>query len=78
MLTAAQVAPLIVPLEDAPRYVGIGQTTIDALEAQGQFPRRRLLSKRRTGYLYRELVEWVEARPVSDLLPVPKGERQAA
>lgn len=69
--------PLIVAVEDAPRMVGLGQTTIDALEARGEFPRRRLLSKRRTGYLYRELAAWVESRPVSDLLPVPRAGQTA-
>jgi len=64
---------LIVPAEDAPRIVGIGQTTIDRLEASGEFPKRRVLAKRRVGYLRRELVEWAESRPVSDLLPVRRA-----
>lgn len=68
----ARIPPLVCPLDQAPAVVGIAQTTIDQLEARGQFPKRRQLSGRRVGYLMRELEEWAETRPASDLLPVPQ------
>ena len=69
---APQIPALICPLEQAPAVVGIAQTTIDQLEARGEFPKRRQLSGRRVGYLMRELEEWTESRPPSNLLPVPQ------
>ena len=64
---------IVVLLEEAPDVVGIGLTTIDALEKRGDFPKRRQFSDRRVGYLMRELEEWAETRPASELLPVPQN-----
>jgi prophage regulatory protein len=36
---------------------------------KGLFPRLRQLSGRRVAYLLREVDEWLESRPVSDLRP---------
>lgn len=68
----APIAPLYCDLEHAPHVVRLAQTTIDDLERRGEFPKRRQLSGRRVGYLMRELEEWAETRPASDLLPVPQ------
>lgn len=69
---AARIPPLFCPRDQAPDVVGLPLTTIDGLEARGDFPKRRQLSGRRVGYLMRELEEWAETRPASDLLPVPQ------
>ena len=36
--------------------------TIERLEREGQFPKRRQLSGQRVGWLVREVQEWAEAR----------------
>lgn len=36
-----------------------------------EFPKPRKASARRTCWLLREIEEWAESRPVSDLLPPP-------
>jgi prophage regulatory protein len=36
---------------------------------EGKAPKPRQLSDRRVGWLVRELEEWVEGRPASELLP---------
>jgi len=38
---------------------------------EGQFPKRRQLSGQRVGWLVREVQEWAESRPVSNLPPPP-------
>ena len=54
----------------SPDVVRLPPSTIYELEHAGLFPRRRQLSGKRVGFLLRELEEWAESRPVSDLLPV--------
>jgi prophage regulatory protein len=63
--------PLLVTREAAAELVGISVTTLDTEVRQGRFPRPRQLSPRRVGWLVRELEEWAEARPHSELLPPP-------
>lgn len=50
-------------------FVSIKETTLDELVRKEQFPKPRKLSDRRVGWLLREVEEWAESRPVSDLLP---------
>ncbi len=69
-------SPLFVDREQLPRYLPISERTFDALVASGDAPKPRKISKGRVAWLYRELVEWAESRPVSDHLPGPG--RQAA
>lgn len=69
---AARIPALFCTRDQAPDVVGLALTIIDGLEARGDFPKRRQLSDRRVGYLMRELEEWAESRPPSDLLPVPQ------
>ena len=52
-------------------FVSVKETTIDELMRKGDFPKPRVLSARRVGWLVRELEAWAESRPVSDLLPPP-------
>lgn len=61
--------PAYIDLEGACHYVALSESTLQKLVRENQFPRPRALSGRRVGYLVRELDEWAEARPVSDLLP---------
>lgn len=50
-------------------YVALSESTIEKLTRMGEFPQPRQLSGRRTGWLVRELDEWLEKRPVSQLAP---------
>lgn len=43
----------------------------EQLVQSGQAPKPRQLSGRRVGWLLREVLEWAETRPVSDLPPPP-------
>ena len=49
--------------------VALSETTIEKLVRQDEFPKPRVLSGRRVAWLLREVEEWAESRPVSDLLP---------
>ena len=51
--------------------VALSTSTIERLEREGQFPKRRQLSGQRVGWLVREVQEWAESRPVSNLPPPP-------
>ena len=51
--------------------VALSTATIERLEREGQFPKRRQLSGQRVGWLVREVQEWAESRPVSQLPPPP-------
>ena len=54
----------------------ISERTLEGLVAAGEIPPPRRISKGRVGWLWRELVEFAESRPVSDLAPGP-GRRAA-
>ena len=61
--------PLYLNEDDTAAAVSLSVATLQRLVREGAFPRPRRLSANRAGYLKREVVEWAEARPVSDLLP---------
>jgi len=63
--------PIIVKKDVAAVIVALSESTIDNLEKAGDFPKRRKISNGSVGYLVRELEEWAESRPTSDLLPPP-------
>ena len=65
------IRPAALEKEVAAQFVSLSVSTLEKLVREGQFPRPRLLAGRRTGYLVRELEEWLESRPVSDQLPPP-------
>ena len=63
--------PLYVELTEMPDVVKLAPATVQRLVRLNQFPAPRQLSPHRVGWLYRELVEWSESRPVSNLPPPP-------
>ncbi len=63
------IKPAALDLEQAAQFVALSPTTIERLVRENNFPKPRQLSGRRVAYLVRELEEWVESRPVSDLAP---------
>lgn len=67
------IAPAVLPREAAAAYVGISVSTFEALIRRSEAPAPRKLSAGRVGWLRRELDEWAESRPVSDIPPGPGG-----
>jgi prophage regulatory protein len=68
--------PLYLDLSAVAIAVALAETTIQKLVREKAFPQPRKLSGRRVGWLVREIEEWAEARPVSDLLPPHNTGRQ--
>jgi prophage regulatory protein len=50
-------------------FVALSATTIERLVRENEFPKPRVLSGRRVAWLVREVEEWAESRPASDLPP---------
>lgn len=69
MTTQITVKPAYLDKPSACAFVSLKETTLDELVRKEQFPKPRVLSARRVGWLVRELEAWAESRPVSDLLP---------
>lgn len=76
-ITIIQAAPLMVDREQAAAALSIGDSTLEDLVRKGDLPPPRRISKGRTGWLWRELTEFAESRPVSDNAPGP-GQRKSA
>lgn len=64
-----QLKPAAVDLENAAAFVSLSESAVLRLVREGNFPKPRQLSGRRVAYLVRELEEWVESRPISEILP---------
>lgn len=65
--------PLCLDLPSLAKALRLSETTIKLLprSKDSDFPKPRVLSGRRVGWLMREVSDWLEARPVSDNLPPP-------
>ena len=61
--------PLFIDLPSVLGAVGMSESTVQKLIRKDQFPKPRLMSDRRVGWLFREIEEWAEARPVANLPP---------
>lgn len=55
------IQPLIVRPEEAATMTGLSRSAFERLEAVGLFPRRVRLTPGRCGYVYAEILAWVEA-----------------
>lgn len=76
---AIVIEPIYIDLPDVAAVSTLAEATIQKLVRDGEFPRPRQLSGRRVAWLLREVKEWSEARPVSDLPPPPNtGKRKPA
>ncbi|MDO9148280.1 MAG: AlpA family phage regulatory protein [Hydrogenophaga sp.] len=71
-MTTIHITPAVLEPAAAAQYVGLSTSTMEREERSGNFPRRVLLSGRRTGFRVRELQAWVDSRPAADLAP-PKN-----
>ena len=67
----ASVKQIFVELPTVADILTLSESTVQALARLGpeRFPQPRKISDRRVGWLLREIEEWAEARPASDLLP---------
>jgi prophage regulatory protein len=80
----AEVKRIYVGLSEAANMLSLAMSTVQRLVREKQFPAPRQISAGRVGWLVREIEDWAETRPVSDLPPPPntggrKGiKRQAA
>lgn len=63
------VSPIYVELETAAQLTTLSPATIQKLVTLEKFPAPRLISGRRVAYLYSEIADWANQRPVSNLPP---------
>lgn len=63
------IKPAVLDRETAAAFLSISVSTLEKLQREGKFPKPRMLSGQRVGYIVKELEEWVESRPISDLPP---------
>lgn len=72
-----EMDPIYLTLPLVARVVSLAEATVQRMVREDEFPRPRQLSDRRVGWLVREVKEWAEARPVSELPPPPNtGKRK--
>lgn len=64
--------PIYLDLPEVSAVTTLATATIQKLVREEAFPKPRQLSGRRVAWLVREVEEWAEQRPISDL-PPPKN-----
>lgn len=67
--------PIYLELEAVAGAVALAASTVQRLVREGTFPKPRQLSGRRVAWLVREIEDWAENRPVSNILPPPNTAR---
>lgn len=71
--------PIYADLATVAAMLSVSESTVQKLVRETDFPKPRKISSNRVGWLIREVNEWAELRPVSDLPPPPNcGIRQSA
>ncbi|NYH24656.1 helix-turn-helix transcriptional regulator [Paraburkholderia bryophila] len=75
----SHVRALVYSLDEVAQAVSLSTGNVQKLVREGSFPKPRAMSARRVGWIVREVEAWVDALPISDMLP-PKncGQRNAA
>ena len=68
--------PLYIDLTAVSASVSLSESSVQKLVREERFPKPRILSGRRVAWLLREIEEWAESRPVSDLPPPPNTSRR--
>lgn len=61
--------PIALKEDQAALFVSLSVTGMQRLVRNGTFPAPRQTSPRCAAYLVRELVDWMESRPISTILP---------
>jgi len=64
-------SPLVMSLERVADSLSMSTATVQKLVRENAFPKPRLLSPNRVGWVTAEVLEWVSERPHSNLLPPP-------
>lgn len=67
----SSIKRLYVDLSEAASMLSLAMSTVQRLVREKQFPAPRQISAGRVGWLVREIEDWAETRPVSDLPPPP-------
>lgn len=67
--TEVQIPLIYADLPTVAAIVSLSEATVQKMVREESFPRPRQLSGRRVAWLVREVTEWAEARPPSELLP---------
>lgn len=71
--------PIFLELPAVANATTLSEPTIQRMVRENIFPKPRLLSNRRVGWLVSEIKEWASMRPISDLPPPPNtGKRSAS
>lgn len=70
--------PIYLDLPDVAAVTTLATATIQKLVREDAFPKPRQLSGRRVAWLVREVEEWAEGRPISDLAPPENTSRRKA
>lgn len=65
------IPPIFLDLDTVAHVLSLSESMVQRLVRKGQFPQPRQMSDRRVGWLMREVEEWAESRPVSQLPPPP-------
>jgi prophage regulatory protein len=71
------IKPIFVDIKGVIALTGLSKTTVWDVIKNGDFPKPRKASARGSRWLVREIEEWCESRPVSDILPPPNTGRKA-
>jgi prophage regulatory protein len=66
-----RIQPIFMDLPTVAAALSVSVSTVQALVRAGDLPGPRKISGNRVGWLWREIVEWSENRPVSDIPPPP-------
>lgn len=72
------IKPIYVDLPTVAALVALSEASIQRLVRDKTFPQPRVVSQRRVAWLVREVEEWAEERPVSDLLPPENTSRRSS
>jgi prophage regulatory protein len=65
------ISPVFLDLTSVARVLSVSESTVQGLVRSGDLPGPRKISGNRVGWLLREVEEWAEARPRSDIPPPP-------
>ena len=60
--------PKVLNQKQLTEITGLSAVTVWRREKIGEFPRRRQLGSRRVGWIAREVEDWINARPASEII----------
>ncbi len=66
---AINLKPIFIGINHVVEILNLSESTVQALVRIDEFPKPRKASTRSARWLLKEIEEWAESRPLSDLLP---------